>query len=345
MKNELYTPEGWLNFKYIDSFNAWLNVIIGSRQVGKTYGTLKLMLQENRYHVLLRRTTAEVETISASPDLNPYAIFEPDFHIALFKNSKKLCRISDYIINDKNEIQEGKQRGIITSLSEIAHVRGFNGSAFTDLVFDEFIPEKGVISRTTEGDAFLNAYTTINGNRELQGKPPLRAWLLANSNNVMNYVLEALNLTDIVLDMRRRKKEVFLTDDNTLIIQPSSVQVLQQRKQTALMQRISEKSSFYGMAINNDFSYDQSDYVKTISIKHLKPVFRFGSLYCWERAEGFYICRAPGKVPDKYQYEDSNTGRERFVKDFAFLLSFYFAGAILFSDLRALAIFRTLFNI
>ena len=111
------------------------------------------------------------------------------------------------------------------------------------------------------------------------------------------------------------------------------------------MQRISKKSSFYGMAIENEFAYDQSDYVKTIPIAHLKPVFRFGDLYCWERANGFYICRAPGKVASQFCYEDTNTGRERIIKDFSFLISFYFAGAILFSDLRALAIFKTLFSI
>ena len=43
MANGLYTNEGWLNFDYIASKGAWLNVIIGKRQVGKTYGTLKYM--------------------------------------------------------------------------------------------------------------------------------------------------------------------------------------------------------------------------------------------------------------------------------------------------------------
>ena len=101
----------------------------------------------------------------------------------------------------------GRQRGIATSLSEIAHIRGFIGSGFSDLVFDEFIPEKGVVTRRTEGDAFLNAYTTINGNRELAGAPPLRAWLLANTNNIKSPVLDALNLTDDILWMRRKGKE------------------------------------------------------------------------------------------------------------------------------------------
>ena len=60
---DLYTPEGWLNFDYIDSQPAWLIVIIGKRQAGKTYGALLNMLKYDKQFILLRRTTAELDTI------------------------------------------------------------------------------------------------------------------------------------------------------------------------------------------------------------------------------------------------------------------------------------------
>ena len=176
MCKNLYTKDGWLDFEYILSRGAWLNIIIGKRQVGKTYGTLQLMLKHGFTHVLLRRTTEEVETISATPDLCPYKVFEPDYKVSFFKSGSKICRISAYISGVDGKAKEETQRGIITSLAQISHIRGFNGSVYSDLVFDEFIPEKGVITRRTDGDAFLNAYVTINGNRELNGAPPLRAW-------------------------------------------------------------------------------------------------------------------------------------------------------------------------
>ena len=266
MITDLYLPEGWLNFDYIQDAKAWLIVIIGKRQVGKTYGALKTMIKYDRQHILLRRTTAELETISAAPDLNPYKVFEPEYYVGLFKSGKKLCRICSYTTDPEGRTEQGRQRGIATSLSEIAHIRGFNGSVFTDLVFDEFIPEKGVITRRTEGEAFLNAYTTINGNRELAGMPPLRAWLLANSNNIQSPVLEALNLTDDILYMRRKGKEELMTDDGVYIIQPASEAVTAKRKDTALMRRINSKSEFYGMAIENEWSYDQSPYVRTMPL-------------------------------------------------------------------------------
>ena len=61
--NRLYLPSGYLNVPYIDSLadkhGISFVVLIGGRQVGKTYGTLKLMLDDNRRFILMRRTQAE----------------------------------------------------------------------------------------------------------------------------------------------------------------------------------------------------------------------------------------------------------------------------------------------
>ena len=344
--SDLYLPAGWLNFDYIKEKPAWLIVIIGKRQVGKTYGCLQLMLKDDITHILLRRTTAELETISAAADLNPYRIFEPEYHTGLFKSSKRLCRICDYEVDEDGKAVPGYQRGIATSLAEIAHIRGFNGSTFTDLIFDEFIPEKGVITRRSEGEAFLNAYTTINGNRELAGDPPLRAWLLANTNNINSPVLEALNLTDDILYMRRKGKEELFTDNGVYILQPYSMKVTEQRKETALIKQISKKSDFYGMAIENEWSYDESPYVKNMPLKNMTPVWSYDdTVYCWQHPEGFYLCRASGKIPYHAKYDSSRTSREKLAMDYDVLKQYYYAGMMSFSDLRILSIFKSIFGI
>ena len=346
MVNNLYTPEGWLNIPYLADQPAWLIVIIGKRQVGKTYGVLKYMLDNDIYHILLRRTTAELDTISASPDLNPYKVFEPEHKTGLFKQAKKLCRICDYSLDDDGKAIEGTQRGIATSLAEIAHIRGFNGDSFTDIVFDEFIPEKGVITRRTEGDAFLNAYVTISGNRELAGRPPLRAWLLANTNNINSAILEALNLTDDVLYMRRKGREELLTDKGVLIVQPDSQRVISQRKETALMKQISNKSDFYGMAIENAWSYDDSPYIKNMPLKGMQPAWGYDdSIFAWKHPGGYYVCRAPFRGHSDCKYEGSRTDRERLAMEWSIMKPYYYAACISFSDLRTLAIFKTIFNI
>lgn len=341
--NDLYLPEGWLNFEYIQDQEAWMIVIIGKRQVGKTYGALLNMLKYDKRFILLRRTTAELDTISATPDLNPFKVFEPEYHVGLFKHGR-FCEIRHYLTDPDGVIEQGKQLGIATSLSQIAAIRGFNGSAFTDLVFDEFIPEKGVVTRKTEGDAFLNAYVTISGNRELSGKPPLRCWLLANTNNIRSSVLDALNLTDDILYARRKGKEIFTTDDGVLLIQPSSEKITELRKETALMKRVNAKGEFYKMAIENEWSYDESPFIRTLSLKGMKVLFNYDdTIFCWEGDQGFYVCRAPGKGGIKY--EGSKTGREQLQLQMGSLIDAYYAGLVFFADLRCQSIFQTIFNI
>ncbi len=343
---DLYLPEGWLNFEYIMSKPAFMIIILGKRQVGKTYGALQAMLRHNIQHVLLRRTTAELDLISASPDLNPYKAFEPEYHVGLFRQNKKLCRICDWLPDPEGKAIPGEQRGIATSLAEIAHMRGFSGRAFTDLVFDEFIPEKGVVTRTTEGDSFLNAYTTINGNREIEGYPPLRAWLLANTNRIDSPILKALDVMDDVLYMRRKGIEELLTDSGYYILQPFSAKVTELRSDTALMRAINKKSNFYKMAMQNEFAYDESPYVQNIPLKHLQPAWSYGDkLFCWERQEGYYICRAKFKTPYAPKYSDSRTDREKLAMEFAWMKPYYYAGCVLFSDLAVLTIFKQIFDI
>ncbi len=344
--SDLYLPEGWLNFEYIDKQPAWLIVILGKRQVGKTYGALQTMLRKGYYHMLLRRTTAELDTISASPDLNPYKVYEPEYHVCLFKQAKKLCRICDYILDEEGKAVPQDQRGLATSLAEIAHIRGFNGSAFTDLIFDEFIPEKGVIIRRSEGDSFLNAYTTINGNRELSGKPPLRAWLLANTNRIDSPILEALNLTDDILKMRRKGKEELLTSTGVYILQPDSVRISELRSDTALIKQISKKSEFYGMAQENQFSYDDSPYIRSLPLKGMQPLWGLEDrIYCWNRGDQMYICKASFKKSAAPVYEDSRLGAEQLRMEHLYMKPYYYAGMICFSDLSVLARFKNIFGI
>lgn len=339
----IYLDNGFLNFEHVYNKGAWLNIIIGKRQAGKTYNTLRGMLEHDLRHILLRRTTAELDTISAAPDLNPYKAFEPDYKTGLFKQAKKLCRISDYETDEQGRVTETTPRGIATSLAEIAHIRGFDGSSFSDLVFDEFIPEKGIVTRTTEGDSFLNAYVTINGNRELKGRPPLRAWLLANSNRIDSPILEALNLTDDILYMRKKGLEELKTETGAYILQPSSDTITAARSETALMRQINSKSDFYKMAMENEFAYDDSPYIKQISLKGFKPLFCFDDLItAWRNDAGtVYICRAPF-TRGMRRYENSRSGRELLQNDWLQLRPYYYAGRVLFSDLRAQALFKSL---
>ena len=63
----LYTPDGWLDIPHIESVadrnNISFIVIIGKRQVGKTYGVLKFMLDTDKRFILMRGMRTELEVL------------------------------------------------------------------------------------------------------------------------------------------------------------------------------------------------------------------------------------------------------------------------------------------
>ena len=333
-KTDIYTPDGWLNVPALAARSCWLNVITGPRQVGKTYGVLKYMLDNDRPFILMRRTVEEVQFLGINQAVNPFAVFRPERDITMDRAGK--------ILNIK---EKEKIIGICMGLPTVATIRGFSAAAFTDIVFDEFIPEKHVVQRKTEGDALLNAYTTINGNRELEGRPPVRLWLLANSNNINSPIMTALGLVDPVLQMRERGKEIYQRD-GILICQPTSGKIVEQRRDTALMKHLQKTGSaerFTGMALDNEFTYNDMTLVGKMPLGGLQALCAIGSLYFWQRDDGFlYCCKAPHRTE---VYKDTEYSRESFVNDYWWMFDEYRASRIKFSDLNLKEQFRLIFDI
>ena len=152
---QLYLENGYLNIEEIARHPSWLKVIIGARQIGKTYGTLLYHLQHTIPHILLRRTTDELDMITGA-ETNPYKVFEPEYHTAIFKAGKFLS-INDY---DENGAKLLPARGIsfeeIPRMSEISagNVRKLIDAGELDKV-RELVPETTyeVIQRRSRADA------------------------------------------------------------------------------------------------------------------------------------------------------------------------------------------------
>ena len=191
----IYTKEGWLDAPHIAEIakrnDINFIIIIGKRQVGKTYNVLKLMIDTDARFLFMRRVKTELEML----EKNVNSPFEK-----IYPNKIIFSKESDYTasIERIDETPEGDTRTRIAmgvALSTIGNIRGFNGDLYDEWVFDEFIPEEQLFKVRNEKDTFLNAHTTVNGNRELEGRPCIRCWLLANSNNLNSGVLEALNIS------------------------------------------------------------------------------------------------------------------------------------------------------
>lgn len=344
----IYTDNGWLDIKAIEEqYPAFIYIIVGKRQVGKTYGVLKHMLDNDRKHILLRRTVQEVDIMRANINLSPYKAFEPEYKVTVF-SSGKMCTVADYETDEHGKIIPCKERGLVVGLPTVANIRGFNGSAYTDVVFDEFIPEKQVIQRRSEGDALLNAYTTINGNRELKGEPPLKLWLLANTNSIMSPIVQALRLADTLIDMDKKNDEVYYSAEKGLcIIKPRSENITKQRKETALMSFLTQQEAgdkFMSMALENKFSYDDLSMVnEKMSVKGFKPFFSYGGMYVWDR-NGTFLVTTVKHSKRNYDIAESDT-QQVLTRYKALMTVMYELKGIKFHNVELLYRFKELFDI
>lgn len=335
MDIKLYDDAGFINVPAIAARPTWLKVLIGARQVGKTYGTLKYYIESGEKFILLRRTTAELQFIGNNAQLDPFSKFAPEYHVRIQPSG------GSYVIGDYNEDGTLESvRGVALSLPQISHIRGFDGSQFKAIIFDEAIPEKGVRVLKSEGDALLNAYTTISGNRELEGKPPLQLWLLCNTNNINSGILEALNLTDDILYMRSRGLEYF-ERGGVSIFQGRSKKIIDKRKETALARQIAG-GEFAGMAYDNEWSYDESPLIGQRSIRGMKPLCGFDDMFIWENERSFYVCRVKHKTE---VYKAGRYEKAEFIANYRWLARWYAERQMIFSDLKMLSKFRQIFDI
>lgn len=343
---ELYTPDGWLNIEAIAALPAWLFVIVGSRQVGKTYGSLKYLLDHNRYTLYLRRTREELEAIERTDDLNPFLPLKNEgYDIAMQSVSQ-----NTWVWGDTDTESQTKKvktaRGLALPLNYIAKMRGFNGSLFTDMILDEFIPERCVRRLKGESDTILNLYTTVNGNRELEGKPPLRFWLLANAFNISDPILEAYGLTEEFEKLERNGKEWKLLPGGVFIAMPRSEAIVKRRAETAqnaYLRRKGAGSEFLKMSLGNSFVYNKSELIRPKSIKGWKPLARIGRMFLYENGTSIYVCRSPHRA--RLEFNDTQEDRMACQLQYPEFRMMYNRGYMSFDSVESLTLFRKYFGV
>lgn len=239
-------------------------------------------------------------------------------------------------IDESEEGEEKTNIGMLSALSAIGRVRGINGRRFSDVVYDEFIPESHLLKVKNGGDAFLNMYTTIAGNREIEGEKPLRVWLLANSNNLDNDILNALNITGVVEKMSLRGEESrILKDRGIMVILPDSQLITEKRKKGALYRAIGGDSKFSQMAYENAFAYNDYTDVGTKPLQEYKPLISVGgsfTIYLHKSDKVLYVCDIVDNNA-RHKYTQSDYDRMKFTRDYPEVKAAYLRGRFTFQNM------------
>ena len=334
----IYTKNGWLDAPHIEEIadrnNISFIVIIGKRQIGKTYNVLKLMLDSGKSFILLRGMRTELEVLERNVN-SPFESIKGYEHKILFEKETEYTASIMRLDTDENGEERKTRIGMGAALANIARVRGMNGRIYSDVVYDEFIPESHLLKVRHGDDAFNNMYTTIAGNRELDGEKPLRVWLLANSNNLDNDILKALNITEIVERMSLRGEESrILPDRGIMILLPDSQIITEKRKHTALYKAIGGESKFARMAYGNEFAYNDYSDVGTCALQEYKPLITIGTIiiHLHKSSKTLYVtnlykCKTP------HFYTDTDYGRMTFIKDYPEIKAAYLRGKITFQSM------------
>lgn len=281
----LYTKEGYYQIAHdLEKYpEAVVYIVVGGRGTGKTYGTLKYMLDHNEKFVFIKRTKDDVHMLCSGGGKAGAALHEGALDYSPFKAIndnegsdvhpveiyKGFGAFYHYQANEEGErMPSGGAIGYIAALSLVGQVKGFEMQDAGFQIFDEFIPLRGQIVKKTEGENALDLYKTIDRSRMVEGKKDLKAIFLANATVLNNQVFQALDVVDICYDMMlKRETERYLKDRYIFIRLLNDNKAFREKEsKSKIYKAAGENSKWTRSALYNDFAYDDMSRIKKLSL-------------------------------------------------------------------------------
>ena len=288
----------WYNIADSESKHRPYNFIIGGRGIGKTYSTFDYCFTNYPGKILyLRNTEVQIEESCGRS-------FETSFGNPFKKWSRNNGR-QIFLMREKKHavIKENDNiLGFGGSLSTFENLRGVDLSDIDVIIFDEFIE-----NRTLSFDqykAFNAAYETVNRNRELEGFPPVKMFLLSNAQRLSNPILRGLGLISVIEGMQRNNQKSY-TSDKVHIELPQSV-VSELKKDTALYS-VNKDSEYYQEAINNKFANDSFTGVNKKNLTEYIPLYAIDDIFVYKHKSNgrLYACGTYAENTKRFTTKDN----------------------------------------
>lgn len=315
--SDLYLENGYVDFKTIvDKCNVPFIFMVGARGIGKTYGAVDYAIDNDIHAFFMRRTQTQCDTISTTE----LCQVKPNYRDrGLYYNISPVAK-GIYGIYDAEFDEEIEKYVNISStpkfvncaLSTVYNIRGFDATDYTHIFYDEFIPEPHARPIKNEGEALLQAYETINRNRELQGKEAVRLICMANSNDLANPVFADLGLITPCDKIFREGKNIYINEERGVcVINFTRSPISEKKGKTALYRFIMGVGDYSDMALKNEFRNYRSR-TKSLSLKRLIPIINVGqiTIYRIKQGDGLYV--SMHHIDANLKYEDNEKGLEGF---------------------------------
>ena len=285
---KLYQDSGYVNIRGILGEKLPFNFVVGGRATGKTYTSLQTVVEDDIIFMYMRRTQAQADLIN-KPEFTPFKSLNRDRKWDIVSSPITKYNAGFYKGEDGKPV--GEPIGYTCALSTISNTRGFDAQDVKLLIYDEFIPEKHERPIKNEGAAFLNAYETINRNRELNGNPPMQVICLANANDLSNPLFLELGIVRKAEQMRRKGQEISIDKKRGIGIFMLTESPISNAKRNTALYKLTSGSEFEKMSIENDFA--ERDY-RNIIVRPLveyRPIVAVGEIciYAHKSTNRLYV--------------------------------------------------------
>lgn len=338
MKNKIkYLKSGYLDMTDIIENKYPFCFIVGARGTGKTFGALDYVyLRPLIEFILMRRTQEQCNTIRKQ-EFSPFKAIE-EFHnnerlITCRSAGKNMGLYGESVLDENGDEADYIAQGYAVALSTIANMRGFDMSNIKLMFYDEFIKEEHEKPFKDEGKAFLNAYETVNRNRELIGKPPVKCVCMANANDIANPIFVELKLVTICEKMLAKGIDVYTNKERGIAIYLLHNSPISQAKKNTALYRLSDaRSDFAKMAISNDFNIKEGTNTGSRNLIEYKPFVQVGESVIYKhKSDGSYYVTThkSGNIP---YYGDNDIELKRFCRNYFYLWEAYLNRKIVFES-------------
>lgn len=330
----IYQKSGYIDIRAIMALGLPFNFIVGGRATGKTYTSLETVKEDGIKFIYMRRTQSQADMIN-KPEFSPFKSLNEDHGWTIGSTALSKYNAGFY---ETVETEDGGRQcvgspiGYTCALSTISNMRGFDASDVRLLIYDEFIPEKHERPIKNEGAAFLNAYETINRNRELKGEKPLQVLCLANANDLANPIFLELGLVRKAEQMRRKGQEISIDKERgagLFILDKSPISA--QKRNTALY-KLSRGSEFSSMSLENDFANEDIGRIKTQPLGEFRPVVTVGEITVYKhKSRGEYYV-STHKAGSCAEFGSGDTDKNRFRRAYGWIWQEYMKNNIIFEE-------------
>lgn len=294
-ESDLYLPSGYADFKGIIAKCPYPFIfMVGARGIGKTYGAIDYVLDNDIRAFYMRRTQQMCDTVST----RELTQIKPNYtDRGLQYNIDTIAKGIFGLYDAEYDEESGKYvntcakpRIINCALSTIYNIRGFDGSDYTHIFYDEFIPEPHARPIKNEGEALLQAYETISRNRELKGQEPLRLICMANSNDLANPIFADLGLITPCDKTFRSGRCIHEDAERGMCIINFTRSPISERKRTTALYKFSMGMDYAHMALENTFRNARSE-SRSLPLNQLLPKLNVGELtiYTLKNGNGLYV--------------------------------------------------------